>query len=257
MDESEKKRHIDRIRAITFKEAKDNGAEFITREWVADRIERSETFVKCNWNRDPYNCEMDKRNIGAAGDVLNEHEKRLIRTSAGSQGNSVRRLAKRISTRRGPDARHPCKSTIHNYMKSIKLKPFHVIPKPLKTQRHRDDRLWFCEYLADWGEEDFLHVVCSDEFYVYLHRKPNCRNDIVWATNIDEIPDHERYRLTVKHPQCLGIFVCFSARRMIWVTKELGVSWTGEYFRATILQQHAIPSKPCKCLRCRPNYIFA
>ena len=127
MDESEEKRHIDRIRAITFKEAKDNGAEFITRDWVANRIERSEAFVKRNWNRDPYDCKMDKQHIGASGDVLNEHEKRIIRTSAGSQRNSVRKLAKRISTIRGPAARHPSKSTIHNYMKSIKLKPFHVI----------------------------------------------------------------------------------------------------------------------------------
>ena len=84
-------------------------------------------------------------------------------------------------------------------------------------------------------------MVCSDEFYVYLNRKPNCRNDIVWATTTEEIADHERYRLTVKHPQCIGIYVCFSVRRMIWVIKEQGESWNGEYFRNTILQQHVLP----------------
>lgn len=242
MNDCEEKRNIDRIRAISFKEAKDSGADFITREWVMERIGRSRTFVTDNWNRDPYHTKMDTHLIGKSGYVLNEHEKRIIRLSSGHQMNSVRKLTKRIVTARGDAVdRHPCKSTVHNYMKSIKLKPFHVIRKPLKTERHREDRLWFCEYLRDWGEEDFLHLVCSDEFYVYLHRKPNSKNDIVWATEIDEIPEHERFRQTVKHPQCIGIFVCFSSKKMMWVVKEQGESWTGQYFRETIIEQHLLP----------------
>ena len=74
MDDNEKKRNIDRICAIIFKEAKDEGAQFITQAWVAKQLGRNETFVQDNWKKDPYNCGMDKRLIGKA-DALNEHEK--------------------------------------------------------------------------------------------------------------------------------------------------------------------------------------
>jgi hypothetical protein len=36
--DSEKARHVDRIRAISFREARDAGADFITRSWVAKRL---------------------------------------------------------------------------------------------------------------------------------------------------------------------------------------------------------------------------
>ncbi|CAF5155355.1 unnamed protein product, partial [Rotaria sp. Silwood1] len=29
------------------------------------------------------------------------------------------------------------------------LKPFHVIPRPLKTETHISDTLWFCDWLKD------------------------------------------------------------------------------------------------------------
>lgn len=241
MTDSEERRYIDRIRAITFKEAKDEGANFITRQWVANRLERSETFVKDNWNRDAYNCKMDKRQIGKGGTVLNEHERRICRMSGGTQGNSIRKLTKRIVTARGDEARKIHHTTVYRYMKSIEMVPFHVIRKPLKTEQNKEDRLWFCEFLADWGEDDFLHVACSDEFFVYLIRKPNSQNDRVWATSLNEINDHERYRLTVAHPSCIGLFVCFTAKKMMWVIKENGDSWTGEYFRNKILNDNLIP----------------
>lgn len=56
MVDSEEKRFVDRIRAITFREAKEAGAAFITRQWVAQLIGRSEEFVKNNWRRDPHDC---------------------------------------------------------------------------------------------------------------------------------------------------------------------------------------------------------
>lgn len=82
--------HVDRIRAITFKEAKDERAKFISRPWVPDRLDRRENFVKDNWYRDPHDCKMDKHQIGKRGTVLNEHERRICRLSAGTQYNSTR-----------------------------------------------------------------------------------------------------------------------------------------------------------------------
>ena len=151
MADNEKRRNIDRIRAITFKEAKDEGAAFITKQWVANRLQRSETFVQDNWNRNAYNCSMDKERIGKGGTVMNEHEKRICRLSGGAQGNSVRKVTKRIVSARGDEARQIHHTTVYRYMKSIQMKPFHVVRKPLKTEQNKEDRLWFCEYVADWG----------------------------------------------------------------------------------------------------------
>ncbi|CAG0890621.1 unnamed protein product, partial [Cyprideis torosa] len=63
--DSEKLRFVDRIRAITFREARDAGASFISRSWIANHIKRSETFVKKNWMRNPYECELNTEPIGA------------------------------------------------------------------------------------------------------------------------------------------------------------------------------------------------
>ena len=46
IDDSEEARWIDRIREITFREAKQAGASLISRSWVAKKINRSEDFVK-------------------------------------------------------------------------------------------------------------------------------------------------------------------------------------------------------------------
>ncbi len=62
-----------------------------------------------------------------------------------------------------------------------RLKPFHVIAKSLKTNTHIEDRKWLANFVADWTEEDFLHIVPSDEFDIYVIRKPNHQNDRIWA----------------------------------------------------------------------------
>ena len=85
MADSEERRLIDKVRAITFKECKDAGAQFVARTWVAERLGRSEEFVKINWNKNPYECKIDKRHMGSGGGSLNEHEKRIINLSAGRQ----------------------------------------------------------------------------------------------------------------------------------------------------------------------------
>ena len=74
MVDSEEKRFVDRISAKTFREAKEVGAAFITRQWVAQQIVRSEEIVKNNWRTNPHHCKMNKEDIGRAGGVLNQHE---------------------------------------------------------------------------------------------------------------------------------------------------------------------------------------
>ena len=91
-------------------------------------------FVKDNWNRDPYDCKMDKHQIGKGGTVLHEHERRICRLSAGTQYNSTRRLTQRIMSARGDEARKVHHTTMYRYMKSIELIPFVVQKKPFKNE---------------------------------------------------------------------------------------------------------------------------
>src|SRR5271156_2775581 len=115
MADTENRRDVDRIRAITFKEAKNEGANFITKAWVAERLLKGFTFVQDNWNKDPYNCEMEKDRIGKSGMVLNEHEKRTMRLCAGFSGNNCRKVAKRLAARRVNGDNKPSFMTVYRY----------------------------------------------------------------------------------------------------------------------------------------------
>ena len=42
-------------------------------------------------------------------------------------------------------------------------------------------------------------------------------------------------------PSCIGVFICFSIKKMMWVIKEDGETWNGEYFREVILEQNVFP----------------
>ena len=84
-------------------------------------------------------------------------------------------------------------------------------------------------------------VAPSDEFFIYQDRRPNYKNDIIWALNIEDIPDEVKTRQISKHTKCIGVFLCFTAKRLMWVTKEAGQSWTGDYFRDNVLSKEVIP----------------
>src|SRR5277367_6718299 len=95
IDDSEEARWIDRIRAITFREAKEAGASFISRSWVAKKINRSEDFVKRNWKTDPYSCFMQQENPGRPSS-LSQESKDIVTSIAGRACKSVRGLVKDI-----------------------------------------------------------------------------------------------------------------------------------------------------------------
>jgi hypothetical protein len=92
-----------------------------------------------------------------------------------------------------------------------------------------------------WTTEDFLHLAPSDEFFIWSIRKPNFQNDRVWSRTVSEICDDDHYRQIVRKPACIGLFVMFTARKLMWAFKEKGESWDGAYFREVILVQHVIP----------------
>ncbi|CAF4581801.1 unnamed protein product [Rotaria sp. Silwood2] len=172
--DSEQQRMIDRIKCIVFHEARDAGATFINRQWIADKIHRTTRFVSEWWEKSYDQCFADYSNAG---------------------------------------------------------------PKLKLSQAAQD----IIREASDWTEEDFLNLAPSDEFYVWTVRRPNYQNDRVWAKSIEDIEDDERYREIVKNQACIGIFIILTAKKLHWVIKDKGESWTGQYFRDTILMQHVFP----------------
>lgn len=236
--DSEEIRYVDRIRAIAFREARDAGASFITRSWVAAKIKRSERFVSEHWNKDPYDAAMDVSKIGLGGKQLSLESREIVDREVRKKKRSVRDLSKILEEERHKD--RP-KSTVHDHLRRCGFKPFHVVKKPLKTALAVENRLWFANFLRDWDSEDFLHLAPSDEFFIYSVRRPNFQNDRVWALTVDEIPEQVRTQQLPAHPSCVGIFLCFTAKSLMWVIKDDGQKWDGEYFRETVLQKSVIP----------------
>jgi hypothetical protein len=78
-------------------------------------------------------------------------------------------------------------------MQWMNRKAFKTQPKPMKTELHRDNRLFFCEFLRDWDDNDFMHLAPSDELFVYSVRKPNRQNDRIWAQSLDDLDEQERF----------------------------------------------------------------
>ncbi|CAF4830585.1 unnamed protein product, partial [Rotaria sp. Silwood2] len=151
---------------------------------------------------------------------------------SGVSGNSSRKVAKEILEKTKQRVSYV---TVHRERHRQGLKPFHVIAKPLKTSTHNEDRKWLANFVANWTEEDFMHIAPSDEFYIYVIRKPNHQNDRIWAKDVEDISTDERYREMVQGARCIGIFLMFTAKKLLWVLKEHGQSWDGVYFREIIL----------------------
>lgn len=91
MINSEEKRFVGRLRAITFREAKESDTAFIKRQWVAQQIGRSKEFVqqqleeRSSWLQDGH------EGIGIGDGVLNQHEKRIIQMATNKHYQSCRK----------------------------------------------------------------------------------------------------------------------------------------------------------------------
>ena len=71
-------------------------------------------------------------------------------------------------------------------------------------------------------------------------RKPDRQNDRVWVKNIEDISTGVRYREIVQNAKYIGIFVMFTAKRLLWVLKQHERSRDEICFRVVFLQQHVI-----------------
>jgi len=89
-------------------------------------------------------------------EILSQDSKDIITSASGIKNSSCRKVTREIFRKTG--------------------NPLHVIAKPLKTNTHTEDRKWLAKFVADWTEEDFLHIAPSDEFYIYVVRSEDRQN---------------------------------------------------------------------------------
>ncbi len=162
----------------------------------------------------------------------------MIVASRGLQCKGCRKMVGVLLAERDKTVSH---MTIARQRKRAAKKKFHIISKPLKTETHKADCMWLANQVAEFDELDFMHLAFSDEFYFYAIWKPNSQNDIIWALDVADIAEHERFRQVVRRPTCIGVFVMFTAHQLLWVLKEQGELWEGTYFRQTILSDNVIP----------------
>jgi hypothetical protein len=235
--DTEEQRIIDRIKCIAFREARDAAATFINRQWVAEKVHRSVRFVTDWWEKQYDRCFADYSNTSLKL-KLSQASQDIIFKGSDQQRKSCSVVAKEIAEKQNE---YVTRRTINNYRHREGLKPLHVIPKPLKSETYISDRLWMCDWLKDWTKENFLHLAPSDEFFVWVVRRPNYQNDRIWAKSIDDIEEDRCYREMVKDQACIGIFVIFTAKKLHWVFKGKGESWTGQYFRDIILTENVFP----------------
>ena len=45
----------------------------------------------------------------------------------------------------------------------------------------------------------------------------------------------------VKNQSCVVVFIMFTCKRLLWIIKDKGESWAGQYFRDIVLIQNVIP----------------
>jgi hypothetical protein len=133
--DTEQQRMIDRIKCIAFREARDAGATFINRQWIADKIYRTTRFVSERWEKSYDQCFEDYSNVGAKP-KLSEASRDIIRQASGQQRKSCAVVAKEIAEKQ---KEYATGRTVNNYRHREGLKPFHVIPKPLKSETHISD----------------------------------------------------------------------------------------------------------------------
>ncbi len=80
--------------AITFRFAKYLPPDTISRSWVARTLNRSEDFVKRNWNKDSFNCEKDSQQESHHESL--SYESKDIIQSCFAKKKSIRGIIKEI-----------------------------------------------------------------------------------------------------------------------------------------------------------------
>lgn len=195
--DTEQERMIDRIKCIAFREVHDAGATFINRQWIAHKIHRTTRFATKWWKKSYEQCFTVYSNTGRKL-KLSQASQGIIQRASGLHGKSCSILTKEIAEEQNE---YVTGRTINNYRHREGLKPFDVIPKSLKSEIHVSDRLWLCDWLEGWNEEDFLYLAPSDQFCVWLARRPKEETADFWDCKSLKIHKKSvKFEQSVKNP---------------------------------------------------------
>ena len=99
LNDSEEQRFIDRIRCVTYREICDEmiartGDSIITRQWISEKLRRSEDWVRRNWNKTIEECYTE---FGSGRpQVLTQGSKNIVAAASGVRNSSCRRVAREI-----------------------------------------------------------------------------------------------------------------------------------------------------------------
>ena len=99
LHDTEEQRFVDRIRCLTYREIRDEmiartGDSFISRQWISEKLRRSEGWVRRAWNKTVEECYTQFG--GGRPQVLSQESKNIIASASGIRSNSSRKVAKEI-----------------------------------------------------------------------------------------------------------------------------------------------------------------
>lgn len=186
--------------------------------------------VVANWTRDIHSSFAVKPGRGRKH-ALSDADAALVMSETRKRRRGSRTVAKLLTASTGTEVSH---MTILRLWHSEGLKPFRVRREAFSTADVELARVAFAQHVWNWACRCWRCLVPGDEFYLHTVHRPNGQNDVVWARNRSDVEDLLRSPQLAYHA-CVGLFVCFTSRRMAWHVKDDGESWTGELFRKSII----------------------
>ena len=154
---------------------------------------------------------------------------------ANKQRRSIRRSSRRFNHNHPNQQMAP--TTVWELRREAGMHPYHRVNAPMITNMNKQHRVALAKFFIDKFESGLLHpfhMMFSDEFMIYMKRAINTKNDIIWAFNVNDIPESIRYNKKPRKPDCIGIFVLIAHFGVWYDIKDEGQSWDNVYFREII-----------------------
>lgn len=99
LPDTEEQRFVDRIRCITYREIRDEmiartGDTFISREWISEKLHRSEDWVRRTWNKTVEECYTQFG--GGRPQVLSQESRNIVASASGVRSSGSRKVAREV-----------------------------------------------------------------------------------------------------------------------------------------------------------------
>lgn len=191
--------------------------------------------VKRYWNSDIHGDFSDAPRSGRKR-MLSDDVEKLVMVETHKRLRGTRTVSKMMRAG-GTPVSH---MTIWRLWRSRGLRPWKRRREPYSSAEVELARVAFLEYNWQWALRNWRMLVPSDEFYLHAVRRPNGQNDIVWSRTREEVEEMLRAPQIAYHA-VVGVFLCFTSKRMAWHIKDDGESWSGDTFREIIIPKVVRP----------------